>query len=238
MGPIDAFTKSSPLVKGVVMCSIITVVALATLTASYIWWNTGALLPFASLGVYGTIGLGTLMGIAAIGTIVFFGIVAICVGSCVKKRNQQNPLLALVNQQATAELNKKNLLYDRQKAIFTELRCTGFQEIKEKDREASGDFRICPTHLFSDMPKTPSEITILNQVRHTKEVGSRFFTFRAHDDEVAPLSRGNYIVRPGSDFLSAYFIYQNSLGIFFFCYDGTRQEYKRIEEGAHQLAQL
>ncbi len=237
MNPINNFRDTPFLVKGVVVIGIITIVALATITATCIYLNTGSLLPFDSLGVIGTIGLGSSMGIIIIGVMALLAIVIVSIVSYVRemKEHRASHRMSVARKQelqvqaAKAQAQKE----ENQQVIWRDLQsmyqCTSFQEVQPRNER---DF-IIPAN--GDQP----EIRIFDSVKCMTGIGYR------HDEEhggrtqmTTSLRQGSYIIQSDKIRGGAYVVYQNSLGIFFFYYPGYQQQYKTVEEQANNLSGL
>lgn len=133
--PISDF-KATPLsVKTIFTGSLITFVALTTIAAICIWWSTGSLLPFESLGAIGTIGMSSLLGVIIIGAFILSLLAALYLASCVAEKRQKR------EQTEEAALNEADdaihILEGVQKGIWEELKASGCSNFKQVDRKES-----------------------------------------------------------------------------------------------------
>jgi hypothetical protein len=132
---ISDFRETPPSVKTVFTGSMITFVALATIAAICIWWSTGSILPFEALGVIGTVGMASLLGVITIGTLILVMLAALCLASCVEDKKQKR------EQTEEAALNEADdaihILEGVQKDIWKELKASGCSNFKQVDREES-----------------------------------------------------------------------------------------------------
>ncbi len=191
--PIANFKSTPPPVLGIIVGSNITVITLAIITALCIWLNTGALLPFAALGVVGTIGFVSLLGIITVGSFLLLTIAALCIASCVIERKLKKEVVVQAERKAQDAERTQSSIW----RVLKDNGCTGLLTI---DNEGSC-FHIRPPKMHSK-DSLPGVIDIPNRTS-----GGR------------SLSPGEYIIHLGEN-TDAHIIFQNSLGTkYFYCPD-------------------